>query len=329
MRSPPARVGSLAWRCTRPLARTGWYTSSTPRMGEPARLRGWCGTARSGTCSVSQPCSSTTCGRRTSTTAHASGSGRMAPYTLRSETWQRRRSRRIFASLNGKVLRFSDDGTTPADNPFRSPVWSWGHRNPQGLDWHPATGDLFETEHGATGNDEINVIDRGPELWVADHRSRCVSSRHADADCVLRAGSGAIRRLLLPGHRVRFLPQRPVRRNAEGAGAAPSPPQSANPRRVQSTERLLENRFGRLRDVVSGPDGFLLHRDEQPRRAWRAGVRRRSDPETCAVGSLNCGPRGLVVLHTVAPPRRRDGVSEVIAPAANGERSTVNGLAGY
>ena len=46
-------------------------------------------------------------------------------------------------------------------NRFASPVFSFGHRNPQGIDWHPVTGDLWETEHGQTNNDEINVIDSG------------------------------------------------------------------------------------------------------------------------------------------------------------------------
>ena len=65
------------------------------------------------------------------------------------------------ASLAGKVLRIQGDGATPRDNPFGSPVYSSGHRNPQGLDWHPATGDLWGTEHGPAGNDEINVIRAG------------------------------------------------------------------------------------------------------------------------------------------------------------------------
>ncbi|MDQ3171011.1 MAG: PQQ-dependent sugar dehydrogenase, partial [Acidobacteriota bacterium] len=43
----------------------------------------------------------------------------------------------VLSSLNGKILRINDDGTTPADNPFGSPVWTWGHRHPQGIDWNP------------------------------------------------------------------------------------------------------------------------------------------------------------------------------------------------
>ena len=71
-------------------------------------------------------------------------------------------------ALGGKILRIDPDGSIPDDNPFPgSPVWSYGHRNPQGLVWHPETGDLFQSEHGPSGevgfgaHDEINVISRG------------------------------------------------------------------------------------------------------------------------------------------------------------------------
>ncbi len=64
-------------------------------------------------------------------------------------------------SLAGKILRINRDGTTPRENPFGSPVYSYGHRNPQGLDWHPVTGQLWAVEHGNVGNDEVNAIDAG------------------------------------------------------------------------------------------------------------------------------------------------------------------------
>lgn len=71
-------------------------------------------------------------------------------------------------NLGGKILRLTPEGAVPPDNPFRdSPVYSYGHRNPQGLAWHPDTGDLFSSEHGPSGefglfgNDSINVIYRG------------------------------------------------------------------------------------------------------------------------------------------------------------------------
>ncbi|MEM1127459.1 MAG: PQQ-dependent sugar dehydrogenase [Bacteroidota bacterium] len=67
----------------------------------------------------------------------------------------------------GKVHRLHDDGRVPADNPFvdqadaLDTIWSYGHRNPQGMDIHPATGGLFETEHGPKGGDELNLVERG------------------------------------------------------------------------------------------------------------------------------------------------------------------------
>jgi len=71
-------------------------------------------------------------------------------------------------SLGGKILRVDPEGGIPADNPFPgSPVWSLGHRNPQGLAWHPETKELFISEHGPSGefglrkDDEINVIVKG------------------------------------------------------------------------------------------------------------------------------------------------------------------------
>jgi len=66
------------------------------------------------------------------------------------------------SSLAGKILRINSDGSIPEDNPFEgSPVYSYGHRNIQGLAWHPLTGELYASEHGLEGNDEINLIKPG------------------------------------------------------------------------------------------------------------------------------------------------------------------------
>jgi glucose/arabinose dehydrogenase len=67
-------------------------------------------------------------------------------------------------SLAGKILRLRDDGSIPDDNPFGSAVWSYGHRNPQGLAWDE-NGRLWSTEHGRSGiqsgYDELNLIEKG------------------------------------------------------------------------------------------------------------------------------------------------------------------------
>lgn len=67
----------------------------------------------------------------------------------------------------GKILRFNEDGTVPNDNPFisqkdaRPEIWSYGHRNPQGMAMHHDSGELWETEFGPRGGDEVNIIVRG------------------------------------------------------------------------------------------------------------------------------------------------------------------------
>lgn len=68
---------------------------------------------------------------------------------------------------NGVIVRLNDDGSIPSDNPFvgdrnvLNEIWSYGHRNPQGLAVHPVTGDLWEDEHGPQGGDELNLIQPG------------------------------------------------------------------------------------------------------------------------------------------------------------------------
>ena len=67
----------------------------------------------------------------------------------------------------GKVYRLNDDGSIPADNPFvnepnaKKAVYSYGHRNPQGMVLHPFTGQIWAHEHGPKGGDEINIIKKG------------------------------------------------------------------------------------------------------------------------------------------------------------------------
>jgi glucose/arabinose dehydrogenase len=67
----------------------------------------------------------------------------------------------------GKVHRIFDDGRVPEDNPFANrsdvdrTIWSYGHRNPQGLAYNRATGELFDVEHGPRGGDEVNLVRKG------------------------------------------------------------------------------------------------------------------------------------------------------------------------
>jgi aldose sugar dehydrogenase len=155
-------------------------------------------------------------------------------------------------SLAGKILRLNADGTVPADNPFPgSPVWSLGHRNPQGLAWDPR-GRLFAAEHGPSGlpccHDEVNHILPGhnygwPEVYGKAADGRFVDpivesglSTWAPSGMAFLDGS-----LFVAGLRGRALYQ--VRLADDG--------------RAAGTARLLADAYGRLRDVVVGPDGAL------------------------------------------------------------------------
>ncbi|WP_411894460.1 PQQ-dependent sugar dehydrogenase [Winogradskyella sp. A2] len=67
----------------------------------------------------------------------------------------------------GKVYRINDDGSIPQDNPFvgiskaKKAIYSYGHRNPQGMTLHPVTNKIWTHEHGPKGGDEINIIEKG------------------------------------------------------------------------------------------------------------------------------------------------------------------------
>jgi glucose/arabinose dehydrogenase len=161
------------------------------------------------------------------------------------------------ASYNGKMLRLNDDGTTPRSNPFSTPVFSLGHRNPQGLDWHPATGDLWETEHGNSGNDEVNVVDAGrnygwPVIEGAQTRPGMETPITFYTPSVAPSGATFYRGALFPAFQNNFFFA-----TLRGMHLHRLRLDAASPRRVAAEERLLENVYGRIRDVVNGPDGLL------------------------------------------------------------------------
>ncbi|MBK5297292.1 MAG: PQQ-dependent sugar dehydrogenase [Vicinamibacteria bacterium] len=158
------------------------------------------------------------------------------------------------ASLNGKVLRLNEDGTSAAGNRFSSPVFSFGHRNPQGIDWHPVTGDLWETEHGQTNNDEINVIDSGvnygwPVIEADEMRPDMATPITFFVPAVAPSGASFYRGTAIPAFRNQLFVA-----TLRGMALLRV---TVDGRRITAQERLLENRYGRLRDVVSGLDGYL------------------------------------------------------------------------
>ena len=114
------------------------------------------------------------------------------------------------AAFTGKIFRLNADGTTPPSNPLASPVYSYGHRNPQGIDWHPVSGDLWATEHGDIGNDEVNRIVAGGNYRLAGHRGQQHDARHDDAGAVLLAGDCALGRVVLRRPGDPRVPERPL-----------------------------------------------------------------------------------------------------------------------
>ena len=169
-------------------------------------------------------------------------------------------------SLGGKILRLNDDGTVPADNPFvnqkdaRPEIWSYGHRNPQGLDWQPGTNLLFETEHGPSGGDapgggdEVNLVERGrnygwPIVHHRDARAGMESPLLEYTPAVAPASGMFYRGSGFPLFRGNFFFG-----NLRGETIIRV---VLNGRRVVSQERLLERQYGRIRDVAEGPDGAI------------------------------------------------------------------------
>ena len=161
------------------------------------------------------------------------------------------------ASFAGKIHRINPDGTTPRGNPFSSPIYSYGHRNPQGFDWHPVTGDLWESEHGATGNDEINVVDNGANYgWptIQGNQTRPGMREPITFYNPAVAPSGAS---FYRGQRFPQFANNLFVATLRGTLLLRLRIDPASPRRLIGQERLLEGQFGRIRDVVTGPDGYL------------------------------------------------------------------------
>jgi glucose/arabinose dehydrogenase len=160
------------------------------------------------------------------------------------------------ASLAGKILRLNRDGTTPRDNRFSSPVFTYGHRNPQGFDWHPTSGEIWESEHGNNGNDEVNAIRTGLNFgWPRIEGASTMSGMEAPitffSPSIAPSGASFYRGQRVPQFVNNFFVATLRGMHLLRLTVEPSA------RRVTAQERLLEGTFGRLRDVVSGPDGYL------------------------------------------------------------------------
>lgn len=182
---------------------------------------------------------------------------------------------------SGSVLRLEDDGTVPTDNPFvgrpgaRPEIWSWGHRNPQGLAVDRRTGRLWSHEHGPRGGDEVNVIERGANYgWPVITYGRNYSGTRI-TDETARPGMAQPRTWWTPSIAPSGLAfydgdRFPKWRGDLFVGALRAETLvrlALDGDRVTDEERLLEDFDNRVRDVRAGPDGYiylLLDEEDSP-----------------------------------------------------------------
>jgi glucose/arabinose dehydrogenase len=173
----------------------------------------------------------------------------------------------------GKIVRIDRDGRIPADNPFltqagaRPEIWSLGHRNIQGLAIHPDTGELWQTEHGPQGGDELNVIDGGRNYgWPLLTFGRNYGSGTRIGETGPRAG---FEQPLLWWGPVSIAPsgmafvasdRYPGWKGSLLVGALRGQALlrlTLDGRRVVAEERLLTRLNARIRDVRQSPDGWI------------------------------------------------------------------------
>lgn len=166
-------------------------------------------------------------------------------------------------SLGGKILRLTPEGKVPEDNPFPdSPVYSFGHRNPQGLAWHPETGQLLASEHGPSGefglraHDEINMIRPGGNYGWPNVVGAPGLKPYADPLVVWKETA------VPPAGMAFYDGDLFVAVLGRGALIRISLAQLGPGYRVERIERWFaqaphETRLGRIRDVVAAPDGRL------------------------------------------------------------------------
>lgn len=155
------------------------------------------------------------------------------------------------STLGGKILRVTDTGAPAQGNPFKTQVYSYGHRNPQGLAWD-ANGNLWQTEHGRSGIqsgfDEINLIERGKNYgWPiiqgdevrpgmeTPKRNSGATTTWAPAGAAILANS-----LFFGGLRGQTLYEATIQNNS-----------------ITALREYFKGQFGRIRDVVVGPDNML------------------------------------------------------------------------
>jgi glucose/arabinose dehydrogenase/cytochrome c5 len=166
----------------------------------------------------------------------------------------------------GKIHRINTDGSIPKDNPFVGKpgalpsIWSYGHRNPQGFAWDPVTGKLWETEHGPTAGDELNLIEPGKNYgWAVVSYGMQPGIAKSEQEgmeppkayytpTIAPAGIAFYTGKAYPGWRNNLflcgLGGQQLRRI-----------EIANDKVVK--QEVIFNEFGRVRDIIIGPDGYF------------------------------------------------------------------------
>jgi glucose/arabinose dehydrogenase len=170
---------------------------------------------------------------------------------------------------NGKVHRLHDDGRVPKDNPHAAnaealpSIWSYGHRNPQGLAVHPQTGDIWEAEHGPRGGDEINRLVKGANFgWPVitygmNYNGTPITSQ------TTKAGMEQPKHYWVPSiaiSEIDFYTGEPFPKWRHQMLVGSLAKEQLRLVRIQGdqvvSDELLFQDLGRIRDLADGPDGF-------------------------------------------------------------------------
>ncbi len=183
---------------------------------------------------------------------------------------------------NGKIHRIRDDGSIPEDNPFvntpgaKPSIYSYGHRNPQGTCFHPETGELWESEHGPKGGDELNLVKPGLNygwpvisyginydgsiLTELTEKEGLEQPVHQWTPSIAPCGMTFMTGDKYPGWKNNLFLGSLSFRYLERV--------VLDGHKVVHTEKLLED-IGRVRNVVMSPDGYLYVAVESPGRILR------------------------------------------------------------
>lgn len=169
-------------------------------------------------------------------------------------------------SLNGKILRVNDDGTVPADNPFvnndtaRKEIWTYGHRNTQGIDFQPTTNDLYNSEHGPTGGDEMNKIIKGMNYgWpVIHHRDAKENMRSPLAEFTPSIGPSEL--VFYKGNAFPFLKGDILLACLRGEAIMHF---KVEKNQLVQQSNLFQHRYGRIRAIAISKEGYIYFSTSQ------------------------------------------------------------------